>query len=56
MNSEDGQVYSVCIPISLTISTTVCSQHTNKQIVNIADQNHTTSFSVDITILKQRII
>ena len=37
MNSEDGQVYSVCI----LQSTTVCSQNINKQIVNIADENLT---------------
>ena len=39
------------------LSTTVCSQNTNKHIVNIADKNLTiTAFSVGITILNQRII
>ena len=33
MNSEDGQVCSVC--------TTVCSQNINKQNVNIADETLT---------------
>ena len=38
MNLEDGQVYSVCIlQFSCLLSTTVCSQKINKQIVNIAD-------------------
>ena len=35
MNSEDGQVYSVLL------SSTICSQNINKQIVNIADENLT---------------
>ena len=40
------------------LSTTVCSQNINKQIVNIADENliRITAFSVGITILNQRII
>ena len=39
MNSEDGQVYSVCIlPFFVLLSTTVCSQNINKQNVNIADE------------------
>ena len=37
MNSEDGQVYSVCNYDFLVLrSTTVFSQNINKQIVNIA--------------------
>ena len=35
MNSEDWQVYSVCI------LTTVCSQNINKLIVNMADETLT---------------
>ena len=39
------------------LSTTVCSQIINKQIVNKADENFTDyAFSVGITILNQRII
>ena len=55
MNSEDGQVYSVCI---LQFScTTVCYQNINKQKVNIADETlQITAFSVGTTILNQRII
>ena len=43
MNSEDGQVYSVCILCNFLVlqSTTVCSQNTNKQNVNIADETLT---------------
>ena len=43
MNSEDWQVYSVCIYCNFLVllSTTVCSQNINKQIVNIADENLT---------------
>ena len=39
--SEEGQVYSVCIMYfsCFTISTPLCSQNINKQIVNIADEN-----------------
>ena len=56
MNSEDGQVYSVCIlQFHVLLSTTVCSQNINKQNVNIADET-LTAFSVGITILNQRII
>ena len=42
MNSEDGQVYlfAYCNFLVL-LSTTVCSQNINKQIVNIADGNLT---------------
>ena len=40
MNSEDGQVYSVCNFLVL-LSTTVCSQNINKQNVNIADETLT---------------
>ena len=40
MNSEDGQVYSVCI-LHFSCFTTVCSQNINKQNVNIADETHT---------------
>ena len=36
---KDRQVYSACIlQFSCLISTTVCSQNINKQIVNIADE------------------
>ena len=45
MNSEDGQVFSVCI----------CSQNINKQNVNNS-RLQITAFSVGITILNQRII
>ena len=43
MNSEDGQVYSVCILqfSCFILSTTVCSQNINKQNVNIADETLT---------------
>ena len=43
MNSEDGQVYSVCISCNFLVllSTTVCSQNINKQILNIADEKLT---------------
>ena len=42
MNSEDGQVYSVCIlQFSCLLSTTVFSQNINKQNVNIADETLT---------------
>ena len=43
INSEDGQVYSVCIYCNLLVflSTTVCSQNINKQNVNIADKTLT---------------
>ena len=42
MNSEDGQVYSVCILQFLDLlSTTVCSQNINKQNANIADETLT---------------
>jgi len=53
MNSEDGQVYSVCI---LEFST-VCSQNINKLNVNISDETFIkiTAFSVGITILNQII-
>ena len=60
MNSEDGQVYSVCIScnfLAFTKYNLMCSQNINKQIVNIADEHVTDySFSVGITILNQRII
>ena len=58
MNSEDGQVYSVCIlQFSFFLSKTVCSQNINKQIVNIADENITDyAFSEGINILNKRII
>ena len=58
MNSEDGQVYSVCIlQFLVLLSTTVYSQNINKQNVNIADETLTDySFLVGITILNQRII
>ena len=43
MNSEDGQVYSVCIYCNFLVllSTTVCSQNINKQNVNIVDKTLT---------------
>ena len=43
MNSEDGQVYSVCI-LQFSCSTKyncICSQNINKQNVNIADETLT---------------
>jgi len=39
MNSEDGQV--VYCNFLVLLSTTVCSQNLNKQIVNIADETLT---------------
>ena len=39
MNNEDGQVYSVYCNFLVLLSTTVCSQSINKQIINIADEN-----------------
>ena len=60
MDSEDRQVYSVFIlQFFVLLSTTVCSMHNiNKQNVNIEDETLTaiTAFSIDITILNQRII
>ena len=56
MNNE---VYSVLYTVIFLfyLSTTVCSQNINKQIVNIADESlRTTAFSVGITKLNQRII
>ena len=43
MNSEDGQVYSVCILqfSCFTKYTTLCSQNINKQNVNIEDETLT---------------
>jgi len=43
MDSENGQVYFVCILqfSCFTISTPLCSQKINKQIVNIADETLT---------------
>ena len=43
MNSEDGQVYSVCILqfSCLTKYNSVCSENIIKQIVNKADENLT---------------
>ena len=48
MDSEDGQVYSVCIlQFSCFTKLTVCSQNINKQNVNIADEIlQITTFSV----------
>ena len=58
MNSEDGQVYSVCIlHFFVLLSTTVCSQNINKQIVNKQTKIlWITAVSVGITLLNQRII
>ena len=59
MDSEDRQVYSVFIlQFFVLLSTTVCTHNINKQNVNIADETLTaiTAFSIDITILNQRII
>jgi len=41
MNSEDGQVYSVCLLqfSCFTKYTRIQSKHKNKQNVNIADEN-----------------
>ena len=56
MNSEDGQVYSVCnCDFLVLLSTTVCSQNINKQNVNIADKT-LSALSVGMTILNQRMI
>ena len=43
MNSEDGQVYSVCIYCNFLVllNTIVCSQNINKQNVNIAEETLT---------------
>ena len=42
MNSEDGQVYSVCIlQFSCFTNTPLCSKNKNKQNVNIADETLT---------------
>ena len=40
MNSEDGQVYSVCMMYCFT-KYNLCGQSINKQIVSIADENVT---------------
>ena len=60
MNSEDGQVYSVCILqfSCFTLSTAVYSQNINKQNVNLAATKllKITAFSIGNTILNQRII
>ena len=40
MNSDDGQVYSVCV-LQFSCFTIVCSQNINKQNVNIADETLT---------------
>ena len=53
MNSEDGQFYSVHCNFLILLSTTVCSQNINKQIVNIAEENLTDiAFSVGIILSK----
>ena len=41
MNSEDGQVFSVCCNFLVLLSPTICSQNINKQNVNIADESLT---------------
>ena len=43
MNSEDGQVYSVCIYCNFLVlqSTIVCTQNINKQNGNLADETLT---------------
>ena len=43
MNSEDGQVYSVCI-LQFSCFTTVCSLNRNKQNVKIAEEITVFSF------------
>ena len=57
MNSEDGQVYFVCILQFSCFTKYNCMQSKhNKQNFNIADELlQTTAFSVGITILNQRI-
>jgi len=57
MNSEDGQVYSVCIlQFFVLLSTPLCSQNINKQNVNKQTKFlQITAFSVGITILNHRI-
>ena len=57
MNSEDGQVYSVCILQFSCFTKYNRMQSKHKQNVNIADENLTDyAFSVGITLLNQRII
>ena len=58
MNSEDEQVYSVYCNFLVILSTTVCRQNLNKQIINIASTKilRITAFSVGIPILNQRVI
>ena len=57
MNSEDGQVYSVCILQFSCFTKYTLMQSKQKQNVNIADENFTDyAFSVGITLLNQRII
>ena len=57
MNSEDGQVYSVCIYCNFLVllSTSGCSKNISKQNVKIADET-ITAFSVGITVLNQGTI
>ena len=53
MNSEDGQIYSVCI----LLFSTVCSQNINKHNMNIADETLTDySFLSRYHYTKKRII
>ena len=57
MNSEDGQVFFVCILqfSCFTKYTTACSQNINKQNVNIADETLTDySFLSSITFTKSK--
>ena len=57
MNSEDGQVYSVCIlQFSCFTKYTLMQSIQNKQNVNIAENlTDYRTFLVGITILNQRI-
>ena len=51
MKMDKFTLFVCCKFLVLLRSTTVCSENTNKQIVNIADKNLTiTAFSVGITV------
>ena len=57
MNSEDGQVFFVCILQFSCFTKYDRMQSKHKQNVNIADETlQITAFSVGITIINQRII
>ena len=58
MNSEDGQVYSVCILqcSCFTKYNRMQSKHKQTKCEHSRRNSHRTAFSVGITILNQRII